>query len=264
MGATRTEDRAREQFGGVDVKRSAKINAATARRLAKQIISGQVPTGTSMPAEKELAESFGIGRGTMREALRILETFGLIEMRTGRYGGPVVRRPDAHDLSVSLTLAFFANGASMLDVLEARYVMEPALAQLAASRISRADVALLRETISAMRDADAPESQYLDAAEHFHNIVASASESPVLSLLSAGLHAIAGGETVGISYSVRARLGTARAHEAIADALESGNAELSCELWRRHLTEAGDYWKRRYPDNARRTVEWTIGLTRED
>jgi GntR family transcriptional regulator, transcriptional repressor for pyruvate dehydrogenase complex len=261
MTAEQPANPPREQFGGVDIKRSAKINAATARMLATQIIDGKVPVGTTLPAEKELAESFGIGRGTMREALRILETFGLIEIRTGRYGGPVVRRPDAKDLSVSLTLAFFANGSSMLDVLEARGVTEPALAELAAGRITPEQISELRDTIAAMRDETAPESQYLEAAERFHNIVGSAARSPVLSHLTAGLQNIAGGETVGISYSAKARLGTADDHEAIANALEVGNGALSRELWHQHLAGARAYWEHRYPENARRPVGWTLGLS---
>jgi GntR family transcriptional regulator, transcriptional repressor for pyruvate dehydrogenase complex len=252
-----------EAVGGIDIKRSAKINAATARQLAKQIIENNIAPGTMLPAEKDLAESFGIGRGTMREALRLLETFGLIEMRTGRYGGPVVRRPDARDLSVSLTLAFFANGSSMLDVLEARQALEPSLAELAAERINEEAIRGLRETIEVMRRPEGTEAEYLDAAERFHNIAVEAAQSPVLIHLSEGLHHIAGGETVGISYSVRERLATATAHEKIADALEAHDGPAARELWKVHLAEAGTYWKRRYPENARRAVEWTLGLDRE-
>jgi GntR family transcriptional regulator, transcriptional repressor for pyruvate dehydrogenase complex len=252
-----------EGVGGVDIKRSAKINAATARELARQLIANEVPVGTVLPSEKELAESFGIGRGTMREALRLLETFGLLEMRTGRYGGPVVRRPDAHDLSVSLTLAFYANGSSMLDVLEARSLIEPALAELAATRVTADQLAELRGTVATMREEDATETAYLNAAERFHNVVAQAADSPVLSHLSAGLQHIAGGESVGISYSNKARLATAAAHEAIVDALEAGDAPGSRALWKQHLEEAGAYWRRRFPENASRSVEWTLGLDRE-
>jgi GntR family transcriptional regulator, transcriptional repressor for pyruvate dehydrogenase complex len=250
----------REQmFGGIDIKRSAKTNVAIARSLAQQIVSSKAAPGTTLPPEKELAESFGIGRGTMREALRMLETFGLIEMRTGRYGGPVVRRPDATDLSVSLTLSFYANGSSMLDVLDARQAMEPLLAELAAQRIGGDDLERLRATVEVMRDRSGTQQQYLREAERFHNIVAQAAGSPVLSHLSAGLHKIAGGEGEGITYGTRERLATARAHEAIIEALEAHDGELAKALWRRHLDETQEYWLRRFPNNAREPVQWTIG-----
>jgi len=249
-------------FQGIDVKRSPKTNTAIAQKLATQIISSKAAPGTTLPSEKELAESLGVGRGTMREALRLLETFGLIEMRTGRYGGPVVKLPDAADLSVSLTLAFYANGSSMLDVLEARLVMEPALAELAANRITPEQLAALRETITATRDTPESEPAYLAAAEKFHNLVAEAAGSPVLSHLSEGLHHIAGGESVGISYSVGARLAVARSHELIADALEAHDGEAARTLWRSHLLEAAEYWRRRFPDNASQPVGWTLGLER--
>lgn len=250
-------------FEGIDVRRSAKTNATIAQKLATQIISSKAQPGTALPSERELAESLGVGRGTMREALRLLETFGLIEMRTGRYGGPVVKLPDAHDLSISLTLAFYANGSSMLDVLEARLVMEPALAELAAERITPEQLAALRETIAVTREESDSESAYLAAAERFHNLVAEASESPVLSHLSAGLQHIAGGESVGITYSRGVRLAVARSHELIADALEDRDGEAARTLWRSHLMEAAEYWRRRFPKQAAEPVGWTLGLERQ-
>lgn len=245
---------------GVKIPRAPKASETTARRLAEQIVMQEVPAGTSLPTEKEMADGLGIGRGTMREALRILETFGLLEIKTGRNGGPVVRVPDAGDLSVSLTLAFFAKGASMLDVLDARMVLEPALVELAATRITPEEIDALRTTIDVIRAPDSTVQTYLEASEEFHNLVAEAAHSPVVSHISEGLQHIAGGESVGITYTERERRGTALAHERITDALASGDAELAKRLWREHLQEARRYWMQNFPDAAKGPVRWTIGL----
>jgi GntR family transcriptional regulator, transcriptional repressor for pyruvate dehydrogenase complex len=246
------------------MRRPTKASEKAARRLAEQIVSQGLPPGTPLPTEAKMAESLGVGRGTMREALRTLETFGLIEIRTGRHGGPVVRIPDADDLSVSLTLAFFAMGASMLNVLDARMVLEPALVELAAARITSEELDALRATISEIRAPGATERTYLDSAERFHNLVAEAAHSPVLSYVSAGLHRIAGGEVVGIMYPERERLATATSHERITDALASGDGELAKDLWRAHLMDARRYWMQRFPENAKMPVKWTIGIDPTD
>ena len=253
--------RAGEAFGGVDIERSTKTSASVARWLATQIIENGSLPGTPLPPERDLAESFSIGRGTMREALRILETFGLIEMRTGRYGGPVVKAPDARDLNVSLTLAFYANGSSMFDVLKARMVIEPALAEMAARRITSEQLDQLRETIDVLRRPDASQADYFRATERFHDVVLThAADSSVLSQISAGLQRIGGGEIVGMSYMSRQRLATASAHAAIVDALHARDAELSHRLWKQHLEEAAAYWQREFPESASKRIEWTIGL----
>ena len=107
------------------VERAPTKGASTARLLAQYIIDNAIEPGTTLPPEKTLSERFGIGRGTMNDALRMLETYGLLELRPGRYGGPVVRRPDATDLASSLVLAFYANRSSIIDVMDARAILEP-------------------------------------------------------------------------------------------------------------------------------------------
>ena len=237
----------------IDVERAPKVGDSAARRLAEYIVSNSIPIGTSLPPEKELAESLGIGRGTMREALRLLETFGLVEMRTGRYGGAVVRRPDARDLGVSLTLAFYANGASMWDVLDARLAMEPTLARMAARRITSEDLEALRETVRNMRDQLEIQDRFTAEAHRFHEIVFRAAEAPILSYLCSGLEKI-----TGITYAPPERLGTASAHEAIIKALDARDSDLAADLWEAHLTDAGEHWRRQFPERAANSVQWTL------
>lgn len=249
-------DQMRDDF---ELPRSTKTSELAAHRLAKMIVDEKMEPGTALPTEKEMAERLGIGRGSMREALRIVETFGLLEIRTGRHGGPVVRMPDAGDLSVALTLGFFVKGISMDDVLDARIAFEPFLAELAAQRITPSELLGLRATVEAMRRERASERVYLTAARDFHDLVAEVAGQPVLSHLSAGLHRIAGGEGVGISYAEPSRLSTVSAHEEIIEALEARDGERAKQLWETHLISARKYWKKRFPENAQRPVEWTLG-----
>jgi GntR family transcriptional regulator, transcriptional repressor for pyruvate dehydrogenase complex len=242
----------------IGVPKGRKVGASAARELVKFIIDTGLQPGTALPPERELAELLRIGRGTTREALRILETFGVVEMRTGRYGGPVVRKPDAANLSASLTLAFFVQGISMLDVLEARLATEPVLAELAAKRITPDEIDQLQETVRQMQMPSSSEATYLASAEEFHNLVAQAARAPALQLLVAGLQKIGGGESVGIFYPVPQRLATARAHKRIIDALKNKDAEGAKWLWQEHLREARDYWTKKFPEAAQNPVAWSL------
>jgi DNA-binding FadR family transcriptional regulator len=238
--------------------RTPKVGEMAAKRLADYVLSNGIPVGTVLPPEKELAEMLGIGRGTMREALRFLEIFGLVDIRTGRYGGPVVSRPDGDDLAKVLTLSFNANGASMLDVMAARALIEPELVRKAAVRITSAELESLRDNIRAMREPDVSNIRYTALARDFHNLVADAAKSPVLNVLSMGLHKIGGGESVGVEYGPLQVTSTAKSHEAIAQALEDGDAERAAQLWSKHLGDAEKYWRRAFPHEVAQPVTWTI------
>ena len=238
--------------------RTPKVGEKAAKRLADHILENEIAVGTVLPPEKDLAEMLGIGRGTMREALRILEIFGLLDIRTGRYGGPVVSRPNGDDLAKVLTLSFNATGASMLDVMAARMLVEPELARHAATRISSPELAELRQNIEAMRSETLTSSGYTRLAQEFHTLVSNAARSPVLSVLALGLHKIGGGDNVGIEYGPIQFGGTARSHSKIVDALDARDPELAAELWRRHLADAEKYWRKAFPQEAAQAVTWTI------
>ena len=79
--------------GSLRQPRSPKTSERVARDLVTHIIDNNLAEGTKLPNEKQLAEVFQVGRTTLREALRLLETHGVIIIRPGPGGGPVVRRP---------------------------------------------------------------------------------------------------------------------------------------------------------------------------
>src|SRR5207248_107530 len=77
------------------VVRSPKTSEVIARDLAARIAEGGLAPGSRLPVERVMLESLGVGRTTLREALRLLETRGVLTIRAGPKGGPVVRRPSA-------------------------------------------------------------------------------------------------------------------------------------------------------------------------
>jgi|SRR5207248_200262 len=238
------------------VVRSPKTSEVIARDLAARIAEGGLAPGSRLPVERVMLESLGVGRTTLREALRLLETRGVLTIRAGPKGGPVVRRPSAEDFGDALALILQFEGASLSDVIEARNALEPMLARLAAPRIDAEQAADLQLTVDEIL-ADLEDHDVFTEQNHrFHAGVARAAGSVVLRVLLETLKSIADGTTVGVEYTPRRRRAVAAAHQAVIERLTAGDAEGSAEAMRRHLTEAAHYWRSRYPELYDSPVRW--------
>ena len=109
-----------------------KASDVLAARLRELILSSGLAEGTPLPPERELVAQSGLSRASVREALRVLETEGLVLTRAGRNGGSQVRRPGRESISRSFELFVRSHGVRFEALLEAREAIEPAAAALAA------------------------------------------------------------------------------------------------------------------------------------
>src|SRR5512134_1776416 len=116
--------------------------------LRASIVSGELAEGDSLGREPDLIERFGVSRPSLREALRILETEGLITVVRGVGGGVVVHEPDERMTARTAALVLQARNVALADVFEARSLLEPAAVRVvASSRSRRSAVAELRKLI---------------------------------------------------------------------------------------------------------------------
>lgn len=235
--------------------RTMKTSERLARELVGYIVDNDLAEGTKLPNEKQLVETLGIGRTTLREALRLLETRGVITIRSGPGGGPVVRRPRPDDLSESLTLILQFEGCSLADVLQARGALEPMMARFAAERLTDDELDELAGTIQLMRANVDDHEVFLAQNAIFHSVIAREAGS-VLHVFNETLKHIADGAVAGVRYTARRRLAVAAAHEKILKALRAGDADAAEETMREHVHEAGDYWRRKYPQLVTQPVRW--------
>jgi DNA-binding FadR family transcriptional regulator len=116
-------------------------------QIQEAIMEGTLKPGSQLPAERDLKEQFGISRGTLREALRVLEQKGLIEIRTGVAGGSIIREVNSENLSENLGLLIRNRAVSLRDLAEFREGMEGGVAALAAQRATEADWTMLQELL---------------------------------------------------------------------------------------------------------------------
>ncbi|WP_067185214.1 FadR/GntR family transcriptional regulator [Microtetraspora niveoalba] len=142
--------------------------------LREQITGGHWPVGTRLPGENALAKTLGVGRSTVREALRALAGAGLVQARQGS-GVFVIAAEPAEDWPARL------RRAAVTDVYEVRMMVEVQAARLAAVRRGDADVAALADALEARRAAGrADDAAFVDADIALHAAVVAAAGNPVL------------------------------------------------------------------------------------
>jgi len=153
--------------------------------LERLILSGKLKEGEKLPSERELAESYRVSRTVVREAIRILQTRGLLEVRQGI--GSIVRLPGTTEISkgLSLLIQSKANGLeiSMVALLEVRMLLETDITTLAAGRATVDDLKALQQVLTNLETLVNLPAQFLERAVDFHRTLAVATHNPLLLVL---------------------------------------------------------------------------------
>lgn len=231
MAKTKSEglsaSKAEEMLEGLGRIKVPKSSDVLAERLKREILSEAYQPGAMLPTERDLVTTTGLSRGSVREALRILETQGLVLTRAGRYGGTTVATPSDDHLVSHINL--YARGRSLpLSALaEVRLALEPMVAALAAQRRTEDDLDTLRaiaERIeqAAENDLDA----FLVENVNWHDALAAASHNDLLRALAisvSGLMFEASQLDEFTTAEMRQRV--CIVHRRILEAIEAGDPE---------------------------------------
>ncbi|MBU6207840.1 MAG: GntR family transcriptional regulator, partial [Alphaproteobacteria bacterium] len=142
-----------------------------ARNLFDDLVSGKYAVGDRLPAERDLAEDYGVSRPTVREAIIALEVQGYIDVRVGS-GAYVKRLPSAKDEPVFSVTAF--------ELTEARILIEGESAALAANQISPEEFTRLEELVALMADESQDDGAQFEADYAFHTLIARATRNAAI------------------------------------------------------------------------------------
>lgn len=200
-----------------------------------------------------MLEEYRVGRGSLREALRILEVHGLISIKPGPRGGPTVDQVHTENFGRMATLYFQMDGVTFADLIDARVIMEPTLAALAAQR---RDPQLVSELTRFTGTARIDDDEYARDADDFHRVVAAMSGNPVMTLFGQSLTDILRDRLTPPLFPKSRRAGVVSVHCAIAKAVADGDAASAEQLMREHMTEYAAYVRRRHPGLMREVVDW--------
>lgn len=211
------------------------------RRIGEAIGAGVLAPGERLPGQVELAETLGVARMTLRQALAILEDAGLIEIRRGRTGGAFVA-PDPPPPALDPPTA-----DQLRALTDWRRAVSGEAAALAAARRAHAEVEALQEAMLAVEAAADEAAAYRRADARFHVLVAEVSRSRRLVAAEANLQ-VELGEVLALTPGpARARLASQAGHEPIVVAIADGDADRARAATVRHV-EA--------------THDWVVGLAR--
>ena len=163
------------------LKRSRPVRVAD--RIKDWVVERDLRKGDKLPNEAEMIALFGVSKGTVREALRILEAQGLIMTKTGPGGGSIVDQVSPSRAQSLLGNYFYFQGLSLADIYQMRRLLEPELAAGLAGRLSEAQLARLAELVRRHdRPARSPEEERQEhiASLAFHKQLADYADNRLL------------------------------------------------------------------------------------
>lgn len=233
---TRPSSKAQEpsvNLGRVAVPKGSDV---LADHLRQQILTDKLPVGSALPVERVLATSVGLGRQTVRDALRVLEIEGLIVTRPGRAGGSFVRRPDASTLERTLNVLVGAQGIPFKSLLEAREGLEPVAAQLAALHRTESDLAMLEESNSELECAMGDMPRFLRCNADWHVAVGTASHNPIVEAVVNSLaRVILRSTDIDEFHSAKTMADTIAAHNKILGAIRASDSVKAAAAMSAHV-----------------------------
>ena len=216
--------------------RTSRLYEQIVQQIEESIVRGDLKPGDQLPAERDLAQRFGVSRTAVREAVKALREKGLVEAYSGR--GTFITDGTTQAVRQSLDLMVKIgqpDGSNHL--AEVRAILEPEIAALAATRLQESELATMREAVAVMDKAGQDPDAYIEADLDFHLALAEGAANPlILSLLDS---------IVGLLREQRLRIfqvpgGPERGqvhHKRILAAVERRNSEEARAAMRAHLEQ---------------------------
>ncbi len=219
--------------------RTSRLYEQIVQQIEESIVKGSLKPGDQLPAERELAQRFGVSRTAVREAVKALREKGLVEAYSGK--GTFITDGTTQAVRQSLDLMVkIGQPEGSTYLAEVRAILEPEIAALAAARIQEPELTTMREAASVMDRAGQDPDAYIEADLDFHLALAEGAANPlILSLLDS---------IVGLLREQRLRIfrvpgGPERGqihHKRILEAVEKHDPEMARQAMRAHLSQVSD------------------------
>lgn len=220
--------------------RTSRLYEQIVQQIEASIVKGDLKPGDQLPAERDLAQRFGVSRTAVREAVKALREKGLVEAYSGR--GTFITDGTTQAVRQSLDLMVkIGQPEGSTHLAEVRAILEPEIAALAAARIQDAELTTMRDAVAAMDRAGAKDPElYIEADLDFHLALAEGAANPLILSLLDSIVALLREQRLRI---FRVPGGPERGqihHKRILDAVERGDAEKAREAMRAHLSQVRD------------------------
>lgn len=168
----------------METVKPAKAAEAVARHIEGLVLEGSLRPGEKLPAERELAEQFNVNRNAVREALRVLEIAGTVQLRKGVHGGAYIAAADPSVIADSLQDMLHLGRITASQLTEARIWIETLITRIVCETGTEEDFAALEANVAEVERlmAEGRDRERVEANIEFHNVLARATRNPVLIL----------------------------------------------------------------------------------
>jgi GntR family transcriptional regulator, transcriptional repressor for pyruvate dehydrogenase complex len=220
-------------FSPVSLGRVSQVIVDQIRTLIHQ---GKLKPGDRLPSERELCSRFGVSRVTVREALRVLEAGGLVDIRVGAHGGAFVTTPTNTRLGEGLADLLRLSPLTTAEVTEARMVFELGIVGLVVERATAEDIAALREVCDRQKAALKDDSYSMTLSAEFHTRVAACTHNAAIEMLVESFHGplLMSLKEAKTRAPLMGRKGVTE-HSRFVDAVENFDVNEATDIMRRHI-----------------------------
>lgn len=240
-----------------DQRRTRKISELLARQIVADVVAQGIKPEERLPPEAEMMRAYDVGRATLREALRLLEVQGLIRMKPGPGGGPVLAKLTAREFGEMSKLHLQLAGATYGQIMKARVAIEPAMARLAAEDRSAEQIAMLQGILHDSETVDlTDDSAYIDLMGRFHSAVAGLSGNHVLDLVGEGLKSTYLARLRQALTPLDARPAMRDCHCEIAQAILEGRADDAEKHMKEHMLDQLQLHTDLHPELLAEQIMW--------
>jgi GntR family transcriptional regulator, transcriptional repressor for pyruvate dehydrogenase complex len=227
-----------DMFKVVSLNRVSQAIVDQVKMLLRQ---GRLKPGDRLPSERELCERFGVSRVTVREALRVLEAGGLVDIRVGAHGGAFVTTPTSQLIGEGLADLLNLSPLTALEVTEARQVFELGIVPLVIERATDDDITALRQMVREHQAALDAGNYTMSMSTDFHTRVAACTHNPAIEMLVQSFHgpllmSLLEAQVVAPLMGHRG----VEEHAAFIDAIAARDAARATEIMREHLKRTAD------------------------
>jgi DNA-binding FadR family transcriptional regulator len=238
------------QGGG---RRAQKASERVALQIVRDIVARGLGTGDRLPLEAQMVAEYGVSRASLREALRLLEVQGLLSLKPGPGGGPVIGSVSPANLARTQALYFHLAGATYDQLLATQVLLEPVCAGLAARHPDREEH-LAPFLVGVVDPVDLP--VYRDHTEGFHETVWMLAGNPVLTLLSRSITHLVTDHVVATMDPIELRPSILAEHVELARVIVDGDDLRARELMAAHFEGQHDYYRANWPARLAELIEW--------
>lgn len=217
------------------------------------IIRGDLRPGDRLPAERDLQKMLDVGRGTLRESLRVLEQKGLIEIKTGAKGGIFVKKMSSRQVSESLAFLLRSQQISLGHMSQFREDLEGLIAARAAVKATGEDLEELRGLLEhageCLKDGVARWDEFMEADMNIHLALAGIADNPIHSFFLETIHINAHKYNINVYLPRKERLLISCFQDLtdLIDAVAEGRADDARDLTKRHISRFTNYMQTELP-----------------